>query len=135
MNYVGGFGRFVTPATLYRHWLRPRKAKNLQLEGLKVLITGGNKGIGLETVRFLSRYGRGRVTVCARSVKDFHDISVALSNPFCKVDYVKLDLGDLSSISNSVAECLKLHNQGFYTENGEEVRVGFFCQKIRCPPP
>ena len=66
MNYITGFAEFLKPNTIYRHWFRPRKAKNLDLDNKKILITGGNKGIGLETVRYIAEFANNStVTVCA----------------------------------------------------------------------
>ena len=108
MNYATGFIEFLKPSTIYRHCFRPRKAKNLNLDNKKVLITGGNRGIGLETVKYITEFADNTtVTVCARS--DFKEQAEILSNEYVKVDHVKLDLSDLESISETVKQLFEKH--------------------------
>merc|ERR1712178_532247 len=110
MNYASGFIEFVKPSTIiYHHFFRPRKAKNLDLDNKKILITGGNKGIGLETVRYIAEFANNStVTVCARS--DFSKQAKQLTNDYVTIDYFKLDLSNLETISESVQKIFHVHS-------------------------
>ncbi|KAJ0163331.1 putative oxidoreductase [Colletotrichum tanaceti] len=78
------------------------------LEGKVVVVTGGNAGIGLSTVKFLA-LGGARVYFTARS-KDKADTARALltsENPEiddARLRWLPLDLADLASVSAAVDE-------------------------------
>ncbi|MCO4759139.1 MAG: SDR family oxidoreductase [Oceanospirillaceae bacterium] len=64
----------------------------------KVLVTGGSKGIGLETVKTFVAQGYTVIT-CARSIETWR--GVILSNPeLSGVDFQPVDLSDNSQVDN-----------------------------------
>lgn len=77
------------------------------LTGKVAVVTGGNSGIGLETVRVLAAQGC-RVILCSRSVEQGR-IAVASLPPSCtsRVSVQPLDLSDLKSVETAAAAILK----------------------------
>ncbi|MGF1734126.1 SDR family NAD(P)-dependent oxidoreductase [Photobacterium satsumensis] len=64
----------------------------------KVLVTGGSKGIGLETVKTFVSQGHTVIT-CARSIETWRE--VILSNPeLSDVDFQTVDLSDNQQVDN-----------------------------------
>lgn len=72
-----------------------------------IAITGGNRGIGLETTKGLLERG-AEVIILARNEEISKNVIKALNG---KVHFVKLDLGDITSIKGSV-EGLKKNLNG-----------------------
>lgn len=129
---------FVHPKTVFRHFVKPPVAKNLVIKDKRILITGGNKGIGLGAVFEIVKHKPASITICARSedslksvCQKVNDISLDI-----KVDYFVLDLADWDSIIVTVNKILQDHegfdvilgNAGVCTdgklENGVEANIG-----------
>jgi len=82
------------------------------MEGKVVIVTGGNSGIGLATVRGLAKLGATVVMACrdmtkARHVRDA--IVKETGNP--RLEVMALDLGSSASIKRFAAEFLAAHTQ------------------------
>lgn len=69
------------------------------LAGKYAVVTGGNSGIGAETVRELSRLGC-EVIIGARSRETAEEVikSIRKEQPSAKVEFISLDLASRSSI-------------------------------------
>ena len=59
--------QFWTPSAIWKHWFSPPKAKNLDVINKKVLITGGNAGLGKEVCKQLASMGCSDITILARN--------------------------------------------------------------------
>ena len=70
---------------------------------LTILVTGGNKGIGLEVCRQLARAGH-HVFLSARSVERGKAAVATLKREGLTVDFLKLDTGDEKSIAQAARE-------------------------------
>jgi NAD(P)-dependent dehydrogenase (short-subunit alcohol dehydrogenase family) len=70
---------------------------------LTILVTGGNKGIGLEVCRQLARAGH-QVVLSARSVERGKAAVATLKKEGLTVDFLKLDTGDEKSIAQAARE-------------------------------
>ena len=68
-NYGTGVWEFIKPKTIWNHKIWTPKAKNLQIQGKKLLITGGSKGIGLTICKQVAKQGIAKITIMARNVK------------------------------------------------------------------
>jgi dehydrogenase/reductase SDR family protein 13 len=78
------------------------------LAGRTFVVTGANTGIGKETVRDLARRGAHVVLACrsedkTRPVMD----ELKAQSPGAKLEFVALDLGDLTSVRACAAELLR----------------------------
>jgi len=89
---------------------RPTAEDILKDEGLEgkftdkvILVTGASAGIGVETVRVLSKTG-ATVFAAARDLKKAED---ALAGFEGKIELLKLDLASFSSVREAAAEFLK----------------------------
>ena len=65
------------------------------------LITGANRGIGLEIVRQLGQIGF-HVFLAARNSAKGEAASKALQNKSLNVEFIPLDVGDMESIQRAV---------------------------------
>ena len=65
--------QFFKPSSIYYHLFHSPKAKNLNVTNKKVLITGGNKGIGQATVLKLAELGCNDITILNRDEKSGHE--------------------------------------------------------------
>lgn len=72
-----------------------------------VIVTGGNSGLGLETVRQLAKHNPAHVYLAARSeeraraaIKELHDTESGLA----PIDFLELDLSSFDSIKAAVSE-------------------------------
>ena len=70
---------------------------------MNILVTGGNKGIGLEICRQLARGGH-HVILSARSAERGEKAVEALAAEGLKVDFLLLDTGDDASIQRAARE-------------------------------
>jgi NAD(P)-dependent dehydrogenase (short-subunit alcohol dehydrogenase family) len=75
---------------------------------LTILVTGANKGIGLEVCRQLSRAGH-HVILSARSRERGEAAVATLAKEKLKVEFLQLDTGDEASINIAVGELKKRH--------------------------
>jgi NAD(P)-dependent dehydrogenase (short-subunit alcohol dehydrogenase family) len=73
---------------------------------LTILVTGGNKGIGLEVCRQLAR-AKHRVILSARSAERGHAAVATLKKEGLAVEFLELDMSDEASIAKAVAELKK----------------------------
>jgi len=96
--------QLICPTTIYRHLVSAPQAKNLKIQGKSVLITGGNCGIGRQTVLAMARNGVKSVTIVARNEKTALAVIGESKNinPSCEFEFVKLDLGDQKEIMQVV---------------------------------
>ena len=74
------------------------------------LITGANKGIGLETARQLAAAGH-TVLLAARDPQKAADAVAALANDGLRVEAITLDVTDEASIARAVAEVSERHGR------------------------
>ncbi len=111
------------------------------LDGQVIIVTGGNSGLGLETIRQLGKHRPARIYLAARSqdkaeaaIKQLRD-----SNPeICPIRFLKLDLSSFASVKAAVktfetAESrldILVNNAGIMmtveglTEDGYEIQFG-----------
>lgn len=77
------------------------KQKNVDLTGKYAVVTGGNSGIGAETVKYLCSLGI-EVTIGARDRNTAEAVIKAclLTNPKAKVEFIPLDLSSRDSIKS-----------------------------------
>ena len=81
-EFIAGLGELFHPKTIFRHFIRPPIAKNLRIDGKRVLITGGNKGIGLGAVLEIAKHNPESITICARSKESLKDrVAIRASVP------------------------------------------------------
>lgn len=76
------------------------------------MVTGGNSGIGEETVRALALAGCANVLLCARNLEAAGAVAAEV-NATVKADVVRvveLDLADLDSVRSAAAEIKKHHS-------------------------
>ena len=71
------------------------------------LVTGGNRGIGLEGVRQLSRNGLLAV-LCSRNVEKGREAAAKLASEGLEPPVVALDVTDEASVRSAVAEVMNL---------------------------
>ena len=83
------------------------------LSGKVIIITGGNSGLGYESVIHLARHSPSKLYLCARTLAKYEaavkDISAAVPNASDFVEYLELDLASLSSTKRA-AETFLAHN-------------------------
>lgn len=78
------------------------------LAGRTFVVTGANTGIGKETARDLARRGGHVVLACRSEAKTRPVIDeIQAESPGAKLDFVALDLGDLTSVRACAAELLR----------------------------
>lgn len=109
------------------------------LSGKTIIVTGGNSGIGFESVKAFAEKG-AEVILASRSIKKGNEAKdEILKNPVKgKVEVMQLDLADLSSVKNFATDFKKkyknldvlLNNAGimmspyFKTKDGFEAQMG-----------
>jgi protochlorophyllide reductase len=119
-----------------------------------VIITGGNRGIGLAAAKQLAATGRWNVVLACRSISNAQDALSRFEVGTENVTVMPLDLADLSSVANFAAtwggrsiDCLALNagvhtgsrSTPLYTTDGYELTVGtnhighFFLAKLLLP--
>jgi NAD(P)-dependent dehydrogenase (short-subunit alcohol dehydrogenase family) len=101
---------------------------------VRVLVTGGNAGIGFETCRALARMGHD-VVLGARDAKkgDAARDLIQKEHPSARVETLPLDLADLANVRRAAAEIRARHerldalilNAGFHTARFERTKDGF----------
>lgn len=112
-HLLGGISETLHPKTIYRHFIGPPTAKNLEISGKRILITGGNKGVGLGTVIEIAKHSPESITICARSKESLKDACKKVNDISLKiiVDYFLLDLADWDSIGKTVTEICEVHKK------------------------
>ncbi|KAG5663474.1 hypothetical protein KAF25_001410 [Fusarium avenaceum] len=111
------------------------------LEGKVILVTGGNSGLGLETIKQLSKHQPASMFLACRSKAKFDQAITELQNAGCTTDavsFIELDLTSLASIK-AAAEAFQesstrldilVNNAGIMmtaeglTEEGYEIQIG-----------
>jgi NAD(P)-dependent dehydrogenase (short-subunit alcohol dehydrogenase family) len=76
---------------------------SFRLDGRRALVTGGGRGIGLAAATTLAEYG-AHVTLCARNGSELNDAVTALRSKGYCADRLVLDVTDLRSLSDTIAE-------------------------------
>jgi NAD(P)-dependent dehydrogenase (short-subunit alcohol dehydrogenase family) len=78
--------------------------------GRVAVVTGGNGGLGLETVRVLAAAG-AHVVMAARNLDKANDAAASLraAQSDAAIDVVPLDLGDLRSVRDAAASLVAAH--------------------------
>jgi retinol dehydrogenase 12 len=91
--------------------------KDLDLTGKTAVVTGGNSGIGAETVVYLTKKGCS-VLIGARDASTAEAVikRCRSENPSCKVDFLPLDLSSRASIE-SFAKGVTFSNVNFLINN------------------
>ena len=81
-------------------------------EGKVAIVTGGNSGIGFETVLGLAKKG-AHVVMASRNTEKAAAARAEIlgRSPRALVDVIKLDLGDLASVRNFVTEFRQKHSR------------------------
>ena len=102
-----------------------------EVTGTVAIVTGADSGIGYETARALVAIG-GRVIMACRSMEKGHAAleKIRAEHPDGDVEFMELDLADLSSVRPFVEEFLSSHDQlhirqnlGHEADHKEHVRV------------
>ncbi|KAH7323168.1 hypothetical protein B0I35DRAFT_450295 [Stachybotrys elegans] len=84
------------------------------LSGKVILVTGGNTGLGLETIRQLSKHDPAEIVLAARTRSRAEDSISKLreENPeACKITFLELDLTSLDSVKRAADEFKSNHTQ------------------------
>lgn len=77
-----------------------------------IIVTGGNSGLGFESVKAFAEAGAMVVLACRSKISGENTKSTILSsNRFAKIDVMEIDLTDLFSISSFVVEFKKKYNR------------------------
>jgi NAD(P)-dependent dehydrogenase (short-subunit alcohol dehydrogenase family) len=95
---------------MYRTLRCDPKLLEKDLTGRTYIVTGGNSGAGLATVRQLVRQGAQVVAACRR-VTAGQEATKALASERGSVEVMALDLGSLSSVRRFAAEFKAKHGQ------------------------
>jgi len=85
----------------------------VEITGKRVLITGGNKGIGLGAVLAMAKHSPESITICARSKESLKDACKKVNEISLKIktDYFLLDLAEWDSIDKTVSDILESHKK------------------------
>ncbi|KAI5955435.1 hypothetical protein CANMA_004615 [Candida margitis] len=117
------------------------------LEGKVVIVTGGNTGLGYETVKSLAGSTKARIYIFSRNkektLNAIDDLKLEVQKEYSvknrEIGFVQVDLSDLTSIKPAVEEFLKkedrldiiIHNagvmmppQGSKSKQGYEIQIG-----------
>jgi NAD(P)-dependent dehydrogenase (short-subunit alcohol dehydrogenase family) len=80
-------------------------------KGRTAVVTGGNSGIGAETVRALARAGCSHVVLCARNISAGEQVAKEINDDIGSdvVSVVHLDLADLDSVSSAAGTIRQRH--------------------------
>ncbi|EAR84432.1 oxidoreductase, short chain dehydrogenase/reductase family protein (macronuclear) [Tetrahymena thermophila SB210] len=90
---------------------KSKNNKHRNLQGQVIIITGSNQGIGFEVAKDCSRSGARVILACRNREKSQSAIDeINQINPG-SVDFIKLDLSDLSSVRQFVKEFQSKYNK------------------------
>lgn len=78
-----------------------------------IIVTGGNAGVGKQTVLELSRHHPKKLYMTARSQAKYDAAmqDILAANPTAKVDLLELDLGSVDSVKRAAAAFLAKENR------------------------
>ncbi|KAK4495078.1 hypothetical protein PRZ48_013405 [Zasmidium cellare] len=79
------------------------------LSGKVIVVTGGNAGLGVETVRALAQHNPGCIYLCARSLSKAETFisEIKASSPSANIKPVHFDLASLESAKAAANEIIK----------------------------
>jgi NAD(P)-dependent dehydrogenase (short-subunit alcohol dehydrogenase family) len=111
-----------------------------------VLVTGANRGIGYEAVKYLSQQlPSATILLSSRSIKNGEEAIKKMqtdtpSSKFSNVEVVQLDITDSSSLSSAVTTIKDkygkltdlLHNTGIANVNGDNMSTDVLDVNVRC---
>lgn len=86
------------------------KTSSEDISGKVYIVTGANSGVGLETTRQLVKQG-GHVIMACRRPDAAEEVAKSLTGLKGSYAVMRLDLADLASVRNFVAEFLKKHDK------------------------
>ena len=113
-------------------WLRENCPADLK--GKTAVVTGASSGIGLKTAEILLHLGAGVIMACRNTEKAENAAKNLLSEyPDAKISVMRLDLADLSSVDNFIAELagsgrdidVFVNNAGTFRSDGRLTKDGF----------
>ncbi|RMZ74358.1 Short-chain dehydrogenase reductase SDR [Pyrenophora seminiperda CCB06] len=76
------------------------------LEGKVILVTGGNVGLGKQTIAYLSAHNPTRIYLAARTESKARDAIASIKSSVpnaCEITYLPIDLSSFSSIAEAAA--------------------------------
>ncbi|USP81146.1 hypothetical protein yc1106_08420 [Curvularia clavata] len=76
------------------------------LEGKVILVTGGNAGLGKQTIAYLAAHGPARIYLAARTESKARDAITSIKSSVpnaCDIEYLPLDLTSFSSIADAAS--------------------------------
>lgn len=82
-----------------------------ELKGKRYVITGGNSGIGFEAAKHLGKAGADVVLACRSVAKAEEAVKDLRPQVQGKVDFVQLDLSDLSSVRTAAEDIRGKHSK------------------------
>lgn len=100
-SHPNGFGAHTTAE---------QAARDVDLHGKNVIVTGANGGIGLETVRVLAKHG-ANVVIASRDATRAQQAlqTIKTSNPEAQVEVMQLDLASLASVREFAEQYKRLN--------------------------
>ncbi|TKX21456.1 short-chain dehydrogenase-like protein 12 [Elsinoe australis] len=76
------------------------------LSGKVILVTGGNTGLGKESIRHFVRHNPKKVFLAARTASKAHAAieEIKRETPDARIEFLQLDLGDLNAVAKAAAD-------------------------------
>ena len=103
-------GRKSTANQVYKYLDQNNQLAPYVSEGGTALVTGGNSGVGAETVKTLVKSGM-TVVLCARNLESAESVKESLPlDQQDRVDIQYMDLSDLTSVKLAADEIMKKHD-------------------------
>lgn len=99
-----------------------------------IIVTGGNAGVGKQTVLELSRHRPKKLYMTARSQDKFDAAmkDIRTANPEAKVDLLELDFGSVDSVKKAAAAFLGKEERLDILINNAGI-LGSLCSFPSCP--